>query len=63
MTKTLTKQQFRELAFPIKGNGKDIEEPKMQLLPGDKGLINGNLYSVEVKPFEDLVILERINAN
>ena len=61
MTKTLTKQQFQELAFPIKGNGKDIDEPKMQLLPGDKGFINGNLYSIEVKPFEDLVILERIN--
>ena len=61
MTKELTKQQFQELAFPIKGNGKDIEEPKMQLLPVNKGLINGNLYSIEVKAFEDLVILERIN--
>ena len=60
MTKTLTKQQFQELAFPIKGNGKDIEEPKMQLLPVNKGLINGNVYSIEVKAFEDLVILKRI---
>ena len=60
MAKTLTKQQFQELAFPIKGKGKDIEEPKMQLLPGDKGLINGNLYSIEVKAFEDLVILTKI---
>lgn len=60
MTKTLTKQQFQELAFPIKRNGKDIEEPKMQLLPNNKGLINGNLYSIEVKAFEDLVILKRI---
>lgn len=61
MTKTLTKQQFIEIAFPIKGNGKDIEEPKMQLLPDNKGLINGNLYSIEVKPFEDLAILVKIN--
>lgn len=61
MTKTLTKKEFQELAFPIKGNEKDIEEPKMQLLPNDKGLFNGNLYSIEVKAFEDLVILERIN--
>lgn len=60
MTKTLTKQQFQELAFPIKGSGKDIDEPKMQLLPNDKGLINGNLYNIEIKPFEDLVILTKI---
>ena len=60
MTKTITKEQFRELAFPVKGNGKDIAEPKMQLLPNDRGLINGNLYSIEVKPFEDLVILTKI---
>lgn len=60
MTKELTKEQFRQMAFPIKGNGKDIEEPKMQLLPNNKGLINGNLYSIEVKPFEDLVILTKI---
>ena len=58
--KILTKQQFQELAFPIKGNGKDVEEPKMQLLPVDKGLINGNLYKIEIKEFEDLVILTKI---
>lgn len=62
MTKELTKEQFRQMAFPIKGNGKDIEEPKMQLLPGDKCVINGNVYKIEVKEFEDLVILEKINA-
>jgi len=62
MTKELTKEQFRELAFPIKGNGKDVEESKMQLLPVDKGLINSNVYKIEVKAFEDLVILEKINA-
>ena len=61
MTKELTKEQFRQMAFPIKGNGKDIEEPKMQLLPVNKGLINGNVYKIEIKVFEDLVILEKIN--
>lgn len=63
MTKQLTKEQFRQMAFPIKGNGKDIEEPKMQLLPVDKGMINGNVYKIEIKEFEDLVILEKINDN
>lgn len=63
MTKELTKEQFRQMAFPIKGNGKDIEEPKMQLLPVDKGMINGNIYKIEIKEFEDLVILEKISAN
>ena len=62
MTKQLTKEQFRQMAFPIKGNGKDIEEPKMQLLPVNKGLINGNVYSIKVDIYEDLVILEKINA-
>lgn len=60
MTKELTKEQFRQMAFPIKGNGKDIEEPKMQLLPVDKGMINGNVYKIEIKEFEDLVILTKI---
>ena len=60
MTKELTKEQFRQMAFPIKGNGKDIEEPKMQLLPVNKGLINGNVYKIEIKEFEDLVILTKI---
>lgn len=63
MTKELTKEQFRQMAFPIKGNGKDIEEPKMQLLPVDKGMINGNIYKIEIKEFEDLVVLEKINDN
>ena len=60
MTKKLTKEQFKELAFPIV-EGKNVIPEKMELLPVDKGLINGNLYIIEVKPFEDLVILERIN--
>ena len=61
MTKELTKEQFQELAFPIKGNGKDIEEPKMQLLPVNKGLINGNVYSIKVDIYEDLVILSKVD--
>ena len=63
MTKELTKEQFRQMAFPIKGNGKDIEDPKMQLLPVDKGMINGNIYKIYVREFEDLVTLEKINDN
>ena len=63
MKKQLTKEQFRQMAFPIKGNGKDIEEPKMQLLPVNKGFINGNIYKIEIKEFDDLVILEKINDN
>ena len=58
--KQLTKQQFQELAFPIV-EGKNVIPAKMELLPGDKGLINGNLYIIEVKPFDGLVILEKIN--
>lgn len=60
MTKELTKEQFRQMAFPVV-DGKNIIPAKMELLPGDKGLINGNLYIIEVKPFDDLVILEKIN--
>lgn len=63
MIKQLTKEQFRQMALPIKGNGKDIEEPKMQLLPVDKGMIDGNIYKIEIKEFEDLVILEKISDN
>ena len=62
MTKELTKEQFRQMAFPVV-EGKNIIEPKIQLLPGDKCLINGNIYKIEIKEFEDLVILEKINAN
>ena len=61
MTKQLTKEQFRQMAFPIKGNGKDIEEPKMQLLPVNKGLINGNVYSIKVEIYDDLVILSKVD--
>ena len=59
MTKTLTKEQFRQMAFPTV-EGKNVIPAKMELLPGDKGLINGNLYSIDVKVFEDLVILTKI---
>lgn len=62
MTKELTKEEFRQMAFPVV-EGKNIIEPKIQLLPGDKCLINGNMYSIKVEIYEDLVILEKINAN
>lgn len=62
MTKTLTKQQFRE-AFSPTIEGKNIIEPKIQLLPVDKGMINGNMYSIKVEVYEDLVTLEKINDN
>ena len=58
MTKTLTKQQFRESFSPIV-EGKNIIEPKIQLLPGDKCIINGNVYSIKVEIYEDLVILTK----
>jgi len=61
MTKTLTKKQFREAFIPIV-EGKNIIEPKIQLLPGDKCLINGNMYSIKVEIFDDLVTLEKISA-
>ena len=61
MKKELTKEQFRQMALPIKGNGKDIEEPKMQLLPVDKGIINGNVYKIEIMEFEDLVTLSKVD--
>lgn len=38
-------------------------ESKIQLLPVDKELINGNLDKIKVKEFEDLVILEKTNDN
>lgn len=62
MTKELTKEQFRQMAFPIV-EGKNIIEPKIQLLPGDKCLTNGNIYKIYVREFEDLVTLEKINDN
>lgn len=59
MTKTLTKQQFRE-AFSPTIEGKNIIEPKIQLLPGDKCLINGNMYSIKVEIYDNLVTLTKI---
>lgn len=62
MTKELTKEQFRELAFPSVV-GKNVIPAKMELSPNNIGMINGNIYKIEVKEFEDLVMLEKINAN
>lgn len=62
MTKTITKQQFRDMSMPLKGIGKDINEAKMELFPVNKGTINGNIYSIEVKEYEDEVILTKIGS-
>ena len=61
MTKELTKEQFRQMAFPVV-DGKNIIPAKMELSPDNVGMINGNVYKIEIKEFEDLVILEKINA-
>ena len=59
MTKELTKEHFRQMAFPVV-DGKNIIPAKMELSPGNIGLINGNIYRIEIKEFEDLVILTKI---
>lgn len=59
MTKELTKEQFRQMAFPIV-DGKNIIPAKMELSPNNIGMINGNVYKIEVEEFEDLVILTKI---
>ena len=58
MTKELTKEQFRQMAFPVV-DGKNVIPAKMELSPDNIGMINGNVYKIEVKEFEDLVILEK----
>lgn len=58
--RVITKEKFREMAFPSKGQGKDIAEAPMELMPVNKGLINGNLYHIEVKDLEDEVILTKV---
>ena len=62
MTKKLTKEQFKELAFPIV-EGKNVIPAKMELSLNNIGMIDGNVYKIEIKEFEDLVILEKINDN
>lgn len=59
MTKKLTKEQFKELAFPVV-DGKNIIPAKMELSPNNIGMIDGNVYKIEIKAFEDLVILTKI---
>ena len=48
------------MAFPIKGIGKELIEPKMQLIPINKGVISGNTYSIIVDSEKDEVILTKI---
>ena len=59
MTKELTKEQFRQMAFPVV-DGKNIIPAKMELSPNNIGMINGNIYRIEIKEFEDLVTLTKI---
>ena len=60
MIKTITKQQFREMSIPTIDKGNKAIEAKMELFPVNKGTINGNIYSIEVKEYEDEVILTKI---
>lgn len=54
--KTLTKQEFQQLAFPV-GNGKDAIPARMDLKPNNTGIINGNTYDIKVYEYEDKVEL------
>ena len=60
MTKELTKEQFRQMAFPAI-DGKNVIPAKMELSPNNIGMINGNVYRIEIKEFEDLVILSKVD--
>lgn len=60
MTKQLTKEQFRQMAFPAI-DGKNIIPAKMELSPNNIGMINGNVYKIEIKEFDDLVILSKVD--
>lgn len=60
MIKKLTKQEFIDIGMPLKGLGKEITEAKMELMPVNKGLINGNIYSIEVKEYKDEAILRKV---
>lgn len=48
------------MSMPLKGLKKEITEAKMELMPVNKGLINRNIYSVEVKEYKDEVILRKV---
>ena len=52
MTKTITKQQFREMSMPKIDKENKAIEAKMELFPVNKGKINGNIYSIGVKKLE-----------
>lgn len=59
--KIITKAHFREMAFP-QGIGKEVVSPRMELLPNDIGLINGNKYKITTDDKEDKVYLEKIEV-
>lgn len=56
--KIITKEQFKEMAFP-KFDGKNIVEAKMAIHPNNTGVINGNKYSIRVN-HDGLVELKKI---
>ena len=58
MTKLLTKEQFRK-GFSPSLDGKNCIEPKIQLLPNDMCMINGNKYRIRIDA-EDMVELEKV---
>lgn len=62
MTKTITKQQFRDMSIPTIDKENKAVEAKMELFPVNKGKINGNIYNIEVKEYEDEVILTKIGS-
>lgn len=60
MKKQLTKEQFRQMAFPIV-DGKNVIPAKMELSPNNIGTINGNGYKIEIKAYEDEVVLIKVD--
>ena len=58
--KKITKEQFRQVLMPKNDKENKAVEAKMELFPVNKGKINGNIYNIEVKEYEDEVILTKI---
>lgn len=56
--KTLTKKEFHDAYCPTV-NGKEVIAPKIDLLPNDRCMINGNLYSIKINE-EQLVELIKL---
>jgi hypothetical protein len=58
--KIISKEQFREMSMP-QGIGKDVQSPKMELKPVNRGVINGNTYLIKVIDKENTVELHKID--